>query len=248
MSIKDAPEKQISIIAIFVFIIIISNFLLCPPHASAWKFPIEVSTVSDNGEKIYNKLVIGKEQGATDDLDYLWDTPALTSHPDSDHPLILRAYLSGKAAGGKQSVQLWKDIRGFADGNTMWRISIDSVPKGKKVVLTWDIPQDMLKSGERLILKDNGSAGSDGQPQQTDISMESSYSFLSTDEGTRSMSLELSKASVRNGNGLGCGTIRSHRDGPESGGIDVLSVACLFLPIIFFKSRRFFSFRRVDMF
>lgn len=228
---------------IFAFLFLIFNFSL----AYAWKLPIEVAAVSDDGKKAYNKLVIGIESGATDGFDNLWDTPAILSHPDPNSPLVLRAYLEGQGGDGEPEMdRLWKDIRSTTSkGDTVWEIAVDSVPKGKAVDISWNVPQGLLKAGERLVLKDNDRIGTDGKPAETDMTWASSYSFVSESEEPKSLSLVLSKEAVNNsksgsGSGFGCGTIRPPEDGPSAGGRDTvdMSIIVLFLPLLFLRLTR----------
>ena len=205
-------------------LILIINFaflIINLPLAYAWKLPIEVSTVTNDGKNVYNKLVVGIESGATDGFDNLWDTPAILSHPDPDAPLLLRAYITTPTLtlpnqGGveEETKRLWKDIRGTSTkDNKTWDITIDSVPKGKAVLINWEIPQGVLKPGEKLVFRDGGEIDSNGEPVRADISQVSGYAFVSTGEEPRSLSLVLSKEvtdSKRSGSGsgFGCGTIK----------------------------------------
>lgn len=229
---------------IFAFLILVFNFFLLSPDACAWKVPIEVSTLSDKGEKVYNKLVVGKEQDATDGFDNLWDTPALDSHPDPDKPVILRAYLRGNGNGAGGTSRLWKDIRGMgAEDETTWEMRIDSVPEGKSVVIRWDIPQGLFKAGERLLLKDNGRSGADGEAVQVDTAGETNYTYVSGGEDARSLSLVLSEEPASrsrsgSGSGFGCGTVKPERGMPSDGGTVAPSVILLLSPLFFFKLLR----------
>jgi len=217
------------------FAFLIFNF----SFAHAWQVPVEVSAYRDNGEKVYNKLIIGVEPGATNNFDNLWATPALTSHPDPDIPLLLKAYLNSKGSG-KEDVKLWKDIRGVSKSDTTWDITIDSLPSGKAVIISWVSPFGMLKTGERLVLKDNEKVGDDDQPIETDITEASSYAFLSDEDGSRSLSVVFSKESTSGsksggGSGFGCGTVRFYNDAPPAGGSAVIGIIILFSPVIFFR-------------
>lgn len=238
-----------------IFMIILVWQILSSSPAFAWKMPIEVSTTTNDGERVYNKLVIGIETGATDGFDNLWDAPAMLSRPDPDNSMLLRAYITptlslpleggGKKGGGgeEETRYLWKDIRGAkSSGDTIWEVTIDSVPVGKSVVISWDVSPGLLKGGERFVLKDNDKVGADGEPIQIDISQTDSYTFVSAGDEPRSLSLVLSGKSANkssgSGSGFGCGTVKSHRGGGHGGGRDVLSVIVLFLPVIILRLLR----------
>ncbi len=223
-------------ICYFAFCILIFNF----SSAYAWKLPLEVSTVADDGGKVYNRLVIGTEQGATEGFDNLWDTPALVSHPDPDNPVILRAFING--AGDGEMQRLWKDIREqIREGSTMWDITVDSVPEGKEIVVSWDILPGLLKNGERLVLRDNGNVGNDGQPMQVDVTRESDYVFVSGGEDARSLSLVLSKEPEKRsrsggGSGFGCGTIKFQKDDDQPfNGSAAAGIIVLLSPFVFMR-------------
>lgn len=217
------------------FLLLIFNF----SSAWAWKLPLEVSTVSDNGKKVYNKLVVGIESGATDGFDNLWDTPALVSNPDTDSPVLLRAYLKNDMEAREDLHQLWKDIRGTVPNGsrTTWDIAIDSVPAGKPVVISWEIPAGAISKGERLILKDSNKLGPDKNPVQMDITQTSEYSFVSGEGETRSLSLTLSRpksSRSKSSSGFGCGTIKPNSDdsGNGSGRSDASAILLLFSPLL----------------
>lgn len=223
------------------FAFLILNFNL---SAHAWQFPMEVAAFRDNGEKVYNKLIAGIESGATDSFDNLWDTPALLSHPDDDSSLALRAYFIPQGGGGEaEKARLWKDIRGMTKGNTTWEITIDSVPAGKIVVVSWELPPGLLKAGERLVLKDD-EAGADGQPIHTDVTQTSSYALISDSDKPKSLSLVYSKESTKSsgsgsGSAFGCGTIRgTHEGGPSDDGTAIPGIIVLFSPWIYIKLLR----------
>ena len=208
----------------------------------AWQFPIEVSTYNDNGAKVYNKLVAGSESGATDAFDNLWDAPALINSPDPENKPLLRAYFTPYHSQGSGFNTLWKDIRGPVKGDTIWDMTVDSVPEGKNVIVTWTMPMGMLKPGERLVLRDNDKAGADANPVKTDISQTLSYEFISDGEGPRSLSLVLSKessgsASSGSGSGFGCGTVKSADNTPLDGGTSAVGIMVLLMPVVFFKLR-----------
>lgn len=211
--------------------------------ALAWQIPIEVATFNDNGEKIYNKLIAGVEPDATEGFDNLWDAPPLITPPDPVNKPSLRAYFTlpalsigetGRKTGNTEQA-LWKDIRGPSDKEIRWDITIDSVPTGKPVIISWDTPQ--LKPGERLVLRDNDSTDPDGKPVEKDMSQAPGYEFVSYGEEPRSLSMVLSKqasdSSSSSGSGLfGCGTVRPHRDNTHSSGTSALGVVVLFSPVI----------------
>lgn len=224
---------------IFGFVLLLQTVVI--PSSYAWKVPLEVTTTVD-GEKVYNKLVVGIEPDATDNFDNLWDTPAILSHPDSENHILMEAYLNGKGNGPEGTKHLWKDIRGTATkGDTAWDITIDYVSAGKSVVISWNAPQGLLKKGERLVLKDNDSSGSDGQPIQVDMTAASNYTFESAGGEPRSLSMVLSKEAANNtssggGSGFGCGTVRPHTGGgPSNGLIALFNMTLLFAPVLFFR-------------
>lgn len=224
-------------------LLILFSFFCVIPSAFAWKLPVEISTTADNGEKIYNRLVAGVEQGATGGFDNLWDAPAILTHPDPDKPIILRAYFEGKENNG-ETRNLWKDVRGTStNGNTTWDITVDSVPAGRSVVVSWRAQQDSLRKGDRLVLRDNNKVGPDGEPVQVDISGASNYVFVSSGDEGRSLSLVLSGAPAEpshsgGGSGFGCGTVRPGKSGPADNGTGALSVILLFTPLIFLRLHR----------
>ena len=224
---------------IMCIIIFVAFFTVLPAYA--WKLPVEVATFSNNEDKVYSRLVIGIESGATDSFDNLWDTPALISHPDHDNPVYLSAYIIGAETGRDNTSRLWKDIRGpIARGDTVWEIVVEAAPAGKPVVISWDQPQIVLKTGEKLILKDNGKSGHVGEKMLTDVSLASNYSYVSDGEEPRSLSLILSKESVDapssgGGSGFGCGTISSNRDKPADRMTAVASTIILFLPVVIMR-------------
>lgn len=246
---------------IFDILFLIFNSFSAYSPAYAWKLPIEVATYTDTSEKVYNKLVVGIEPDATNGFDNLWDTPAILSRPDPDSPPALRAYITptpplllqeeGKKGGGDVDQRLWKDIRGPAKGDTTWEINVNSVPIGRPVIIRWEMPQEALKAGEKLVLRDNGRLGSVDKPVQTEMAEESSYAFLPGDEGTRSLSLVLSKedgsSRSNDGSGFGCGTIRPHRDGPSDGGTAILSITLLLIPLLFVKLLRRLTHLRLSI-
>ena len=213
----------------FTFLFLIINI----SSAYAWKVPIEVATSADNGEKIYSRLVAGIESGATDGFDNLWDAHALTTSPDPEKEPVLRAYFSPA---------LWKDIRGPVKKGNQWDLIIDSVPEGKDVVVSWIKPQGMLKTGERLVLRDNDKVSIDGVPVETDIIQASNYVFVSDGEGPRSLSLVLSggtteSSSSGDDSGFGCGTVKLDDNTPPNGGTSALGIVVLLLPLVFFRLR-----------
>ncbi len=242
--------------SIIFSLIFIWNLLIIPAVYS-WQLPLEVTVSGGNGEIIRSRLVAGVEKEATDGYDNLWDTPALITSPDPDSPVTLSAYFSRDinddlrpdlVSGNRY---LWKDIRGTAKaGDTVWHITLDSIPKGKNVTVKWDVPQGNLKANERLVLKDNGTAGTDSQPAVTDIMQASSYEFVSEGYGSRSMSLVLTtgRANDSNGgswNGLGCGTIKTGRSNTSSWKNDSLvNLFLLFSPLFFWRFRRRWSASR----
>ena len=221
--------------------IIVSSFivlwhLLMIPSVYAWQISLEVAAANHEEEKVYTKLVAGIEPDATNNFDNLWDTPALISSPDPETPSILRAYFTKELEADSGKKYLWKDIRGpVKKGDTLWHITVDSVPEGKNVVLKWEVPQGLLKTGERLVLEDNDRTDADGKPVDTDMIQTSSYEFVSTGEDPRSLSLVLSKEPVTHsrsgsGSGFGCGTTKRH--GPSQGGPDPIAILLLFSPLV----------------
>jgi len=204
----------------------------------AWKVPIEISTTGDDNIKRYNKVIVGIEQGATDDFDNLWDTQALISQSDPENPVLLRAYMQGRAAGEGAAKYLWKDIRGATStGDTTWEITVDSVPAGKRVVLSWNVLPGLLKPGEVLLLKDSERVGAGNEMVQIDITRDSGYVYVSGGEEPRALSLVLSKESSNTsgsggGSGFGCGTIKSRIDGPPAYGTAVTGLIMLFSPLV----------------
>lgn len=239
--------KSLILIFHFLFLILIFNL----PSAFAWKMPIEVAADGEDGGKVYNRLVVGVEAGATDGFDNLWDAPALDSHPDPDSPVMLRAYLLSRTAptppGPIPIDRLWKDIRGPAKGDTAWEITVASVPAGKSVVINWDAPQGLLKKGERLVLRDNNATDPDGGPMQTDIMQASNYTFISRSEEPRSLYLTLSKEPAESrrsggGSGFGCGMVRADAgSGPQDGGTAATGMAIILSPLLLWIFRRYRS-------
>ncbi|MBI5192682.1 MAG: hypothetical protein HZA08_04460 [Nitrospirae bacterium] len=224
---------------IFAFLFLIFNF----SSAHAWKVPLEVSTTSDTGKKVYNKLVVGIEQGATDGFDNLWDTPSLVSDPNQDSQVLLKAYLNNENEVRDDMKRLWKDIRGTAPNGTTtsWDITIDSVPAGKSVVINWDIPEGIVGKGERLMLKDNDKVDADNKPVQMDMTQVSSYTFEAGETGARSLSLSLSRSKShhsKSSSGLGCGTIKSYHNDFRDGNGKIASIILLFLPVILVRLKR----------
>lgn len=215
----------------FTFLILLSTF----SPAFAWKLPLEVSTVSDDGKKVYNKLVVGIESGATDGFDNLWDTPALVSNPDSNSPVLLRAYLKNDMEAREDLHQLWKDVRGTAPNGsrTTWDITVESVPAGKPVLIKWEIPAGAISKGERLVLKDNNKPGTDNNPVQVDITQTSEYSFVTEEGDARFLSLTLTKpksSHSKSSSGFGCGTIKPDNNDSDSGnGMGGISAVLLLL-------------------
>lgn len=224
-----------------ILFFLIFTLLLTSGFAYAWKLPLEVSTVSDDGEKVYNKLVVGIESGATDGFDNLWDTPALFSNSDPSSPVSLRAYLKNESAANKDLYRLWKDIRGTTlnEGNTTWDITVDSVPAGKSVVLSWEIHPGVINKGERLVLKDNNSLGTDNRPVELDITQTTSYTFVAAEGETRSLSLTLSEPKSDNhsgsSSGFGCGTIKLHNNDSDSGWSRAIGILVLCLPVVLIR-------------
>lgn len=238
---------RVSLLLIFIFLI-----FNCP-SAFAWKLPLEISTVAEDGKKVSNKLVVGIEAGATDGFDYIWDTQALVSNPNPDNPAVLRAYIKNDSAGREDLKQLWKDIRGTGNGgsSTTWDITVNSVSAGKSVDISWDIPPGALKDGERLVLKDNSKPGNDNKPVQIDITQSPGYSYVSGDGETRSLSLTLSRPKGNNNShkgssGLGCGTIKqnNNNDSADSRG-SAAAILILFIPLAVL---RFIRLTRIRLF
>lgn len=234
MKIKYQISKIKNITFAFLFLL----FAFSP--AFAWKLPLEVSTVSDDGKKVYNKLVVGIESGATDGFDNLWDTPALVSNPDSSSPVLLRAYLKNDMEAREDLHQLWKDIRGTVPNGsrTTWDITVDSVPAGKSVVINWVIPAGVISKGDRLVLKDNNNVGPDNNPVQVDLTQTSEYSFVSGEGEVRALSLTLTKpksSHSKSSSGFGCGTVKNHNDDSGNGNVpaEASAVLLLLLPILF---------------
>src|SRR3990172_7211609 len=128
--------------------VFISIGLSAVPSVQAWQLPVEVAVSSDKGEKTYIKMVVGLEKGATDGFDNLWDTPALTSHPDPDRALLLNAYIHGKGST-VETGRLWKDIRGVEkSGSSEWVIKIALPPMGKMVSVKWSVPDGIFSAEE----------------------------------------------------------------------------------------------------
>lgn len=242
-------KKQIFLLSIIIF-----SFLILSQPAFAWKIPVEISTTGDNGEKVYNKLVVGVEPDAMDGFDNLWDTRAMLSHPDQGK-LILRAYLSSKDKKGNETNQLWKDIKGTTTGDKAWDINIESVPAGKSVGIKWDVPDVLITSGERLLLRDNDKTGLDGRPVEIDVTEEAIYSYISDGADTRSLTLTLSKevkAKSKKGSssGMGCGTITYGEKPPSNGSDAFLSMLLLLSPlfitkVIRIKIRKFYNYTTI---
>jgi hypothetical protein len=229
---------------LYCFGVIVSVLITNTP-IHAWQFSIEVSAYNDNGVKVYNRLVAGTESGATDGFDNLWDTPALINSTDPENEPLLRAYFTPSLVSHSQGSgfnALWKDIRGPVKGKTTWDITVDSVPEGKNVVVAWNMPQGMLKAGDRLVLMDNDKVGADDHPVQTDVTQASNYVFISDGEGARSLSLVLLKESSGSsrsggGSGFGCGTVKSDDNTPPNSGTSALGIVVLLMPMIFLKLR-----------
>ncbi|MBI5756430.1 MAG: endonuclease domain-containing protein [Nitrospirae bacterium] len=255
-----------SLYKMIIYGIILLCQLLLIPSVHAWQLPIEVATYTDKGDKVYNKLVAGIESSATDGFDNLWDTQALVTSPDMESQPMLRAYFTpppilppqggeekgatiipsphligkageGKGGGGGVNLRLWKDTRGPVQGNTTWDITIDSVPPGKIVVISWNTPQGLLKAGERLVLNDSGVSDVGSQTVQTDVSQTSSYVYVSHSDEPRSLALVLSRESSNTsrsggGSGFGCGTIKLHDNRPSGGGTAALGIIALFSPLV----------------
>lgn len=226
-----------------ICIFILALQLIPVSSVRAWRLPVEIATTGDDHVKRYNKLIVGIEPGATDDFDNLWDTPALISQSDPESPVLLRAYIQGRDGGEGAAKYLWKDVRGAAAaGDTTWEITVDSVPSGRSVVLSWDIQPGLLKPGEVLLLKDSGRVGAGNEMVQTDVTRDSSYVYVSGGEEPRVLSLVLSKESSNTsdsggGSGFGCGTIKPRIDGPPAYGTSVTGMIMLFSP--FFVLRWF---------
>ena len=229
-------------------LILILN-LLVAPSVYSWQLPLEVAVSYENGEKMRSKLVAGIEKEATDGYDNLWDTPALITTPDPDAPVTLRAYFSRELQKDVNPVivsgnkYLWKDIRGPArSGDTVWYITLDSIPEGKNVVLSWAAPQGLLKANEKLVLKDSGVAGPDGHPVVTDVIEASSYEFVSDGQDSRYLSLVLSTVQANSrggsGSGFGCGTIKSGSDNKFHPEADALITLILLFSPLFFRRLR----------
>lgn len=222
---------------IFLLSIIIFSLLILSQPAFAWKMPLEVSTTMDDGETVYNKLYVGVEPDAMDGFDNLWDTPAMLSHPDHSKSASLRAYLSSKNEKGVENRQLWKDIKGQSKGEKLWEINIESVSAGKSVFVRWEVPDDLLHSGDRLVLRDKDKTGVDGRPVETDVSEESGYSYISDGADTRTLTLTLSrevttKRKSGSSSGLGCGTITTNNNGDTNNKNAALSMLLLLSPIL----------------
>ncbi len=221
-----------------VSVIILSLQILTVAAAWAWKVPVEISTSGDDDAKLISRLVIGIEQGATDDFDNLWDTPALISLSDPESPVLLRAYMRGREGGSGAAKYLWKDIRGASSaGDTEWEITVDSVPAGRRVELSWNILPGLLRPGEVLLLKDSGGAGGGNGMIQVNTARDSGYAYVSGGEGPRVLSLVLSKESPTasgsgGGSGFGCGTVRSGTGGPPDYGTAAVVIVSLLLPLL----------------
>jgi len=216
--------------------VIIGICLSAVPSVQAWQLPVEVAVSSDSGDKTFIKMVVGLEKGASDGFDNLWDTPALSSHPDPDRAVLLNAYIHGKGGTGETG-RLWKDIRGSERPvNTEWVITIAPVPAGKVVSVQWSVPDGMFSTGERLVLKDNGAIDKDSRPAETNVLAKQGYEFTSEGDGERTLSLVYSKDSSgasSGGGGFGCGTVKDRGgDSAGTGTIDIM-VFILFSPFIF---------------
>ena len=242
MKIKYQISKLSVNVLIFNLIFALFILIFTFSTAFAWKLPLEVSTVGEGGKKVYSKLVIGEESGASDGFDNIWDTQALVSNTDPDSPLVLKAYLKNESEGQEELRQLWKDIRGTAPGGhaTNWDIIVESVPAGKSVVISWVVPQGVPGKGERLLLTDNNNKGADEKPAQIDVTQASEYSYDSVEGETRTISLTLSKTKKsrsKSSSGLGCGTIKS-QDNDHDGGnwpTDASAVLLLLSPLLFLR-------------
>lgn len=235
-------NKVISRFTISFFIFFLQCIFLT--SALAWKVPIEISTTGGDNARLYNKLIVGIEQGATDDFDNLWDTPALISLSDPESPVLLRAYIRGRDGGADAVKYLWKDIRGTStDVDTSWEITVDSVPAGKKVDLSWNVLPGQLKPGEVLLLKDVHRAGAGQEIALADITRDSGYSYISAGKDPRVFKIVLSKESSVNsgpgsGSGLGCGTIMTQGSSPNTSGGAVAGLLPLFSPLVIFRLYR----------
>ena len=217
-----------------VFMICLGLFFFSPLTAYAWKVPIEVAMQTGEGEKVFNKLVVGIESGATDRFDNLWDAPALLPQPDPGTAVFFSACINGKTGKGGEAGDLWKDIRGaIAKGDVTWEITVDSVPPEGSVIVRWSVPQGALKSGERLVLKDHGKLGSDGEPVKTDAAQTTQYEFVPDAGGSRSLSLTFSKDESPAGSvgGIGCGTTHFPGGRSPGDGAGVLAVVVIFSPL-----------------
>jgi len=207
----------------------------------AWKVPIEIAITGDNNAKLYSKLIVGIEPDATDDFDNLWDTQALISQSDPENPVLLRAYMQGRAAGEGAAKYLWKDIRGAkAAGDTTWEITVDSVPAGQRVEVNWNVRRGVLKPGETLVMKDGENAGAGNEVVQVDMTRESSYAYVSGGEEPKVLSLVLSKESSNtagsgSGSGFGCGTTKSQIGSPPAYGTVVTGMIMLFSPLVLLR-------------
>ena len=216
---------------LFAFCILIFNF----SPAFAWKLPLEVSTISDDGKKVSNKLVVRIEAGATDSFDNIWDTQALVANSDPEAPALLRAYLKNDSEAREDLRQLWKDIRGTSPtgSSTTWDISVDSVPAGKSVVINWEVPPGAIKNGERLVLKDNN------KPVQMDITQTSNYSYVAGEGETRTLTLTLSRPKSANNSvssgGFGCGTIKPYNNDSTNGWSNAAAILLLLLPVFLLR-------------
>lgn len=226
----------------FAFAVAVTGISLSAvPSVQAWQLPVEVAVSSDTVDKTYIKMVVGMEKGATDGFDNLWDTPALTSHPDPDRALILSAYILGKGKTAETG-RLWKDIRGVVkSGSTEWVIKIAPLPMGKMVSLQWRVPDGMFGAGERLVLKDNNNLGKDGTPAETNVLPTPGYEFVSDGDGEKTFSIVYSKDSLDlsdssnssgsssggSGSGFGCGTVKD--SGGDSGGAGTIDIMAFIL-------------------
>jgi len=235
--------KKVTLYALYI---LLAMFFYNDDSVSAWQIPIEVSTVNSENAKVYNRLVAGVESGATDNFDNMWDTPALNTSPDPANESGLTAYILGKPFStlrdSDAATRLWKDIRGPVSDLTRWDLVIDSVPEGRSVVVSWSLPQGVLKAGERLVLQDDDMVGPDGKPVAADLIGKSNYVFVSNGEGAKRLSLVLSKetksSSDSGGSGFGCGTVKSQNDGPPDSGAAAVIVIIIFSPLIFIRMLR----------
>lgn len=213
--------------------VFISIFLFAVTSVQAWQLPVEVAVSSDSGEKTYIKMVVGLEKGATDSFDNLWDTPALSSHPDPDRAVLLNAYINGKGGTGETG-RLWKDIRGAEKPvNTEWVITIAPVPAGKVVSVQWSVPYGMFSTGERLVLKDNGAIDKDSRPAETNVLAKQRYEFTSDGDGEKTLSMVYSKdssGSSSGGSGFGCGTVKDRGADSANPGNHIIMMVLLFSP------------------